>query len=480
MNVHADIEITFGLMSTSSIQELISEITALIGEGHVLQEEQLANRYEHIWTMETAPTAPVMVLPETTEELSKICALCYRHEQAMVLFGGLTNLVGGTKTKAHDLIISMERMNQIEEVNLQTSSITVGAGAILEQVQEAARDAGLSFPVNFGAKGSAQIGGAISTNAGGLRVIRYGMMRQQVLGLEVVLPDGRVLSSLKEIVKDNSGIDLKQLFIGSEGILGIVTKAVLKLIPKSISQDTAYVAMDSFDQVTDFLRFMEKGLAGRLSAYDLILDDCYACLSADETPWNPPVEYGHKYYVMVDQLGGDIVQDQAHFQSLIESAFEEGLILDAAIADGAADRDWFWNLREDVSILSKSHPFSQHFDVSLPVHAMGQYLDDTKAQLLAIDGVESAYAFGHVADGNMHYIVGKANDSQALKDEINRVVYEPLQNLKGSVSAEHGIGLDKRAYLHISKSEAEIDMMRQLKTLFDPKGLLNPGRIVAS
>ncbi len=459
-------------------EELLDELEELLGSDNVLQNETLEGRYAHIWTMNHSLNVKAMVLPSTTEEVAEVCKLCYKHNQKVVVFGGLTNLVGGTETNRGDLVISMEKLNTIEQVNLDTRTMTVQSGVILEAIHNEAASYELQFPLSFGAKGSCQIGGCISTNAGGLRVLRYGMTRQQILGLEVVLPDGTIISSLKEIVKDNSGIDLKHLFIGSEGTLGIVTKAVLQLREAHLTQNTAYVAMDSFTKVIEFLRFMERGCGGALSAFELLWPETYATLTGDETVWNAPIPQGYSYYVLIDILGADIGGDKLLLQRLLEEAIAKELIVDGSMAHSDSDIQWFWNLREDVSILSKKYKYNQHFDISLPISSMSDYLSGVRKRLLELSYVNECFVFGHVADGNMHLVVGKENREVSCTREINSIVYSPLTGLKGSVSAEHGIGIHKKEYLSVSRTEEEITLMKLLKRTIDPKNLLNSGRII--
>ncbi|MFT6626052.1 MAG: FAD/FMN-containing dehydrogenase, partial [Flavobacteriales bacterium] len=247
-----------------TFESMISAFKSLLGENNVLTGEQLADRYVHIWRMNDGLTAKALLLPKTTEEVSEIMKICNAHNQPVVVHGGLTNLVGSTETTPQEVVISMERMRTIEELDTSSRTVTAQAGVILENVQKQAEENDLLFPMNFGAKGSAQIGGIISTNAGGMRVVRYGMTRNLVLGLEVVLADGTIISSLKKIIKDNSAYDIKHNFIGSEGTLGIVTKAVLRLSEKPVSRNCAFIGLNGYGNVVKLLKHMDKGLAGTM------------------------------------------------------------------------------------------------------------------------------------------------------------------------------------------------------------------------
>jgi len=462
----------------SGMTGLVSEIKEIVGESRLLLEEDLKERYDHIWHMDQGLDALAVVLPKSTQELSEIMKICHRHDQAVVVHGGLTNLVGGTETQADELVISLEKMNAIEEFDEGSRTLTVQAGAILEHVQNAAKERDLLFPLNFGAKGSAQLGGIISSNAGGLRVFRFGMTRNLVLGLEVVMADGTVISSLKKTIKDNSAYDLKHLFIGSEGTLGIVTRAVLKLVERPRSRCSAYLGIKDYDSVVKMLKFLDKGSAGKLSGYECIWPEAYKVMALKDDRKNPPIAFDYNYYVLCELLGGDQAQDFELLQKLLEQALEDGIIEDAALAHTDADLQWFWQIREDVHVLVKKMQYDQHFDISLPTPLIGAYVDDVYEELCAHNDIDWVFPFGHVADGNVHFIVGKKDDSDALRLWINDVVYNPLQSLKGSVSAEHGIGNHKKKYLPLSRSSEEIELMKTLKRTLDPKNILNRGKVL--
>lgn len=457
---------------------IINELQQKLGTQKVLTGEAVKERYVHIWKMNEPLKAAAVVLPENTKDISETLKICHENHQPVVVHGGLTNLVGSTETTENEVVISMEKMNQIEEVDEKSRTMTVQAGVILQNIQEAAKAKDLLFPLNFGAKGSAQIGGIISTNAGGLRVFRYGMTRNLILGLEAVLADGTVISSLKKIIKDNSAYDLKQLFIGSEGTLGVITKAVLKLSEAPKSRNSAFVGFDDYEKVIAFLKFMDSGLAGLLSGFELIWKKTYQVLTTPPATQKPPLPYNYNYYVLLESLGSDPEKDRARFQELLENALKKDLILDATIADTESDLNWFWTIREDVHPLNSLSPFSQHFDISLPIPKIGEVIGEITKKLEALPEVELAGPFGHVADGNIHFIVGKKNGSKELTNQINEIVYSPLKALGGSVSAEHGIGLHKKNYLSLCRTEEEIGLMRILKKALDSRGILNRGKVI--
>ncbi len=460
------------------IDTCVNELIGQIGRDRVLTGSSLDEKYEHIWRMDQPLTAKAMVIPRSTEEVSAAMKICHQYNQPVSLFGGLTNLTGATEVSKEEVVISLEKLNKIIDVDEQARTMTVESGVILERIQQTAKDKELLFPLNFGAKGSAQIGGVISTNAGGLRVLRFGMTRHLVLGLEVVLADGTILTSLKKIIKDNAGYDLKQLFIGSEGTLGIVTKAVLRLHELPKSRVSAFIGVNGYDKVTELLKYMDKGFAGLLSGFELIWQGCYRAMTAPNTTANQPLPPDYEYYVLVEGLGSDQEKDQAKLESLLEHALESEMIEDAVMAYTESDMTWFWTIREDVHAFVSKYEHQQHFDISMPIASIGEVIDQVTQQLESLDGVLASFNFGHVADSNIHILVGKASDDDHLTEEINQIVYGPLLELGGSVSAEHGIGHHKKSYLSMCRTQEEIALMNTLKKALDPKQILNRGRVL--
>ena len=459
-------------MSRPNIDELLAKIPGS------LTSIEAQSRFSHIWKTDEALQCKGVCFPKTTQDVSTIMKWCHKHQQEVVVHGGLTNLVGGTQTKPDQLVVSLEKMNRIDPVDPQNRTIAAEAGAILETVLQAAEKQDLFLPLSFGARGSAQVGGVISTNAGGLRVFRYGMTRNWVLGLEVVLPDGTIIENLKTLRKDNSGIDLKQLFIGAEGILGIVTKAVFRLIEKPQTRHSAILTTNDYEKVLQTLRYFDQSLGARLTGFELLWDNSFHTITADDTHYQSPLQTVANYVIFVEILGKDSSRDVQDLQDACAHSFDQNWIVDACFFDTATEQDECWKIREDVAALEVHAPHNQHFDISIPIDQIGIIINNIIRQLQSLDDVLGIYPFGHVADGNMHLIVGKKNDSQELTEKINQIVYAQLQEVKGSISAEHGIGLDKKPYLHLSRSQDEIHIMKGLKQLFDPLNILNPGRIV--
>lgn len=450
-----------------------------IGSDKVIDDHRLKERYPHVWEMDVMINAKAIVLPTTTEEVSAICKICNDSSQKITIHGGLTNLVGATVSDKDDIILSLEKLNNIIELDQVSRTMSVEAGVILEQIQKMANDHDLLFPLNFGAKGTAQIGGCIASNAGGMRVLKYGMTRNQVLGIEAVLADGTIISSMKKLMKDNTGYDLKQLLIGSEGTLGIVTKAVLRLREKPKSRNCAFIGLEEYEQVTKLLKFIDTGLGGKLSCFELLWRSAYEALTSPPSLQKPPLPYNYKYYVLIESLGSQQEQDYEELKNLMEEALEKEIILDAAIAHNAADLNWFFNVREDVGVLVSPAPAQQQFDISLPISDIGDYVNDRLDILNEVEGVIKAHAFGHLGDGNIHFVILKESKDEALTKQLNQIVYTPIKNLNGSISAEHGIGIDKKSYLHLSRSPEELIIMKRMKDSLDPNNILNPGRIFA-
>ncbi len=457
---------------------IITKLSDAIGHQNVLTGTALEERYVHIWDMHNPLSALCLVTPRSTSDVSKIMKICHQQNQPVVIHGGLTNLVGSTETQGPEVVISMEKMNQVEEIDIQSRTMTVQAGVILQQIQTTAKEHEFLFPLNFGAKGSAQIGGIIATNAGGLRVFKFGMTRNQVLGLEAVLADGTVISSMKKIIKDNSGYDLKQLFIGSEGTLGIVTRAVLRLTEAPKSRASAFAGINDYEKVVQFLKFMDAGLAGNLSGFELIWKNTFQAMTSPPAVVSPPLPYDFPYYVLLESLGADQAKDQEVMENLLGQALEQSIIEDAVIASNESDLNWFWTIREDVHVFVGQTNNMQGFDISLPIPLIGEKIDHITNRLLSLPEIEKVYAFGHVADGNIHLIIGKSREGLDLIHEVNEIVYGSLKDIGGSISAEHGIGVHKKSYLPYSRGPEEISLMKTLKRSLDPKNILNPGKVI--
>jgi FAD/FMN-containing dehydrogenase len=457
--------------------QLIDDIIEIVGANGVLTGEDVAARPES-WIRPVPCRAKAVVRPQSTEEVAAVMRLCHAAKQVVVPAGGATGLVDGTVAGEDDILLSLERMNAIEDLDETGCTITVQAGVALQTVQDRAVESDLMFPVDFGARGSAQIGGAISTNAGGNSVIRFGMMREQVLGLEAVLADGTVVSSMNRLLKNNAGYDLKQLFIGTEGTLGIVTRAVLRLRPALRSQNTAFVAVDDYANVPVLLKHLGSSLGGTLSAFEVLWQDFYDTVVVNTDRHPPPVAAGHPWYVLIEARGGEQDEDEARFQRALEVALEQELITDAAFASGAKQRDAMWAIRDDVDGIAERLWPIMAFDISLPIAAAAEYTANVDRRLR--ERWPDTYrntTFGHLGDNNVHFILTVGSAEQDQQRAVMDIVYEELRPYQGSISAEHGIGREKRPFLGISRNDAELALMKTLKQTLDPQGLLNPGKV---
>jgi FAD/FMN-containing dehydrogenase len=454
---------------------LIAELEYALS-APVLTGADISAKYQHDWSAET-PGVPIgVVRPTSTEQVSTILRLCSAAGQPVVVQGGLSGLCGGGNPRANELAISLERLHGIEEIDAASMTMTVKAGTPLQVIQEAADKVGFVFPLDLGARGTCNIGGNISTNAGGNQVLRFGMTRNLVLGLEAVLADGTVMSSLNKMLKNNAAYDLKHLFIGTEGTLGIVTRAVLRLFPKAKSRCSALVAVKDFDAVIKLLQRLSRDCGAGLSAYEVMWQGYYHFITDNCKGIVSPFSERHPLYVLTELEGSDAEKDQALFENTLGGAMEEGIVVDAAIASSQREREGFWKIRDGVGEIGTFIKGAANFDVSVPISSMQPFLAAVESALKAALPDCKMLVFGHIADSNLHFLcyTGRKEDVK----QIYGVVYNTVGRYHGSVSAEHGIGVQKLPYLHYSRTPEELALMRTLKQALDPKGILNPGRVI--
>jgi FAD/FMN-containing dehydrogenase len=455
--------------------EFLKKLQDISGDSSLITGSSVKERKAGIWIDEPIG-ASAIVRPKNTKEVSQILALCNKSKVEVVTHGGLTGLSQGAIANKNQLALSTELMTDIEEIDLYGRTMTTQSGVKLQTIQEVSEQNNMFFPLDLGARGSCSIGGNASTNAGGNKVIRYGMTRELILGLEAVLADGTIISSMNKMLKNNTGYDLKQLFIGSEGTLGIITKLVLRLKEKPSSENTALIACDSFEKVKKLLKHFDFGLAGSVTAFEVMWKEFYTLVTTAPAKSKPPIRQDYPYYILVEYSGFDQKIDSAHFNSLLEDGLEKDLISDAVIAKNTKERADLWGIRDDVEQQFRLGPI-KIFDVSLPINDMEAYLENSK-KLFAEKWKEFHFVvFGHLADGNLHIIAGVNQDDKDSMNQIENCIYEPLRDINGSVSAEHGIGLEKLPYLDISRNKEEINLMRTLKKSLDPNNILNPGKI---
>jgi FAD/FMN-containing dehydrogenase len=454
---------------------LLETLKTIVGDENVLTGEDVTSRFVS-WADHTPCRAAAIVRPANTAEVSKVLAACHAVGQPVVAMGGLTGLVRGCVAGPDEIGLTLERMHAIESIDAVGRTMTVQAGVPVQKIQAEAEKHGLLYPVDFGARGSAHIGGSVATNAGGNGVIRYGMTRDSVLGLEAVLADGTVIPAMNRMIKNNAAYDVKQLFIGTEGTLGVITRLVLRLREMPRSTQTAMVACPSFTEVTRFLKHMDGALGGALTAFELMWQEFYLLVTSPPSKGVPPLPQTYDYYVLVEGSGGDAARDHGQFEEAIAAAIEAGLVSDAIVASSEAQRDSLWALRDDVEgIFRMGMPVA--FDVSLPIAEMEQYVAEVVGRLEREWPAYRRFVFGHLGDGNLH-IIAAGPPSHEARHGIERCVYEPLVARGGSVSAEHGIGVEKQPWLEQCRSPAEIELMRKLKHMLDPRGVLNRGRVL--
>ncbi len=458
---------------------MLDTILRHCGPAAVLSPDETAQRPASLLRGERLPAVPLL-RPADTAELSFMVRTAHEAGRALVPVGGASGLAGGLNpATGAEWYLSLERMRRIEELDAGSRIAVVQAGVVLQTLQDAAREGGMLFAVDLGARGSATVGGLIATNAGGERVLRFGMMREQVLGLEVVLPDGTVLDLMDRVLKNNAGFDLKQLFIGSEGTLGIVARAVLRLRPAFAGHHAALLALPTLDRLPQVLQQLEAGLGGGLSAFELMWPEFLQimCEGAD-APHRLPVGAGAAGYLLVEAEGGDPSSDHARFVAVLESLLEQGLVGDAAVAQSESERRALWAIRNDIPRIRQCWGTVVAFDVSVPIARMVDYVDELRAALRDRWPGARLLVFGHVADNNLHVGVALGASTQQAYDEIAGLVYAGVRSRQGSISAEHGIGLDKREALAAARPAAVMQLMRQLKGWIDPRSTLNPGKVV--
>ena len=464
---------------------MIETLADIVGAQNVITDAETMHPYLGDWRGRYRGAARCVVRPGTTAEVSAIVRACAAAGVAMLPQGGNTSHCGASipDKSGKTVLISLSRLNKIRAVDAANNTITVEAGCVLQNLQEAALAVDRLFPLSLAAEGSCQIGGNLSTNAGGVQVLRYGNARELVLGLEVVLPDGEVWNGLRGLRKDNTGYDLKQLFIGAEGTLGIITAAVVKLFPLPRSTATAWLAIASPQAAIGLLNGLQAAFGAMLTACELVSDISLGMVLKHIPGAQPPLEKS-PWYLLVELSGSgeeDALRDT--LATFLEPALENDTISDAVLAQSVDQAKRLWNLRESISEAQKIEGFSIKHDISVPVSRIPEFLERAGAALQhAWPGIRIV-AFGHVGDGNLHYNQSKPEAGEnaafiAAQPQVNEMVHDIVHQLGGSISAEHGIGQLKREEILRYKSPLEMQMMRTIKQAFDPRGLMNPGKVV--
>ena len=467
----------------------LDALREIVGASQVLTGAD-AQAYSVDWRGRYRGRALAAVRPASTGEVAAVVRHCAQAGIPLVPQGGNTGLCGGATPDASGraLILLLQRLNRIRGIDTANDSMEVEAGCILQAVQQAARDAGRLFPLSLAAEGSCTIGGNLATNAGGTQVLRYGSMRELTLGLEVVTAQGEVWHGLRGLRKDNTGYDLRDLFIGSEGTLGVITAATLKLFPQPVAQCTALLALDSITAAIDLLARARRGLSASLTAFELMAGNCLhevvRCFPQQQLPFDGPSAKLPWYALLEVSDSESEAHARARFEAVAGAAIEAGCVKDAVIAESVAQSHALWHLRESIPLAEKETGKSIKHDISIPVSRMAEFVRDTSAALqAAFPGIELVI-FGHLGDGNLHYNVARgANGSEdqllARQDEIFALVHARVHAAGGSISAEHGVGQLKRELLPRYKDPAEMTLMHRIKAALDPQGIMNPGKVLA-
>ena len=455
----------------------VEQLAAAVGGSHVLTEPQDVAPYCTDWRKQYRASAACVVRPASAAQVAEVVRLCAREGVAVVPQGGNTGLSGGSVPTGarREIVLSLSRMHRIREIDALNDTITVEAGCVLASIQQAADAAGRLFPLSLGAEGSCQIGGNLSTNAGGVNVLRYGNARDLVLGLEVVLPDGRIWNGLRGLRKDNTGYDLKQLFVGAEGTLGVITAAVLKLFPTPTATATAWLALDSPARAVELLALLRARCGDRLTAFELISRVCLEAVLAQARDIADPLPAQAPWYVLAELAdSGTFEELTARLETALADGLEQGLARDATIAQSHPQAAALWRIRENIP---EAQFTNVKHDISVPVSKVPEFVARADAALAAAFPGCAIYCFGHIGDGNLHYNVGP-EALTARREEVNRVVYTAVDELGGSISAEHGLGQLKREEIKLHKDALELELMRAIKRALDPQGLMNPGKVL--
>lgn len=460
--------------------DLLNQFAVIVGEKNAIRDATEMAGYMTEWRDIWVGKSPLVLRPSSTEEISRILKLATETETAIVPQSGNTGLVGGQIPfeNGQELLLSLDRMTKILNVDAAADTITVQAGATLKSVQTAADEVGRLFPLSLASEGSCRIGGNLSTNAGGLNVLAYGSARDLCLGLEVVLPDGRIWNGLRHLRKDNTGYDLKNLFIGAEGTLGVITAAVLKLYPKPQNHETAFIAVTSPQAAVDLLSLAREKSGNRVVAFELMPRIAMDFTVKHMGIANPLTEFSPWYALseLADPVSGT-------FENILEVAMTRGLVTDAAVAQSEAQRQALWAIRELMPDSQKFEGGSIKHDVSVPVSKIPQFIEEASRAVNTFMPGARVMPFGHMGDGNMHFNVSQPPGMDKKKyldlwNEMNKVVFDVVLKFGGSISAEHGIGRLKKHHMPEIKSPVELQMMRDLKKLFDPKNIMNPGKVL--
>jgi D-lactate dehydrogenase (cytochrome) len=462
--------------------ELIARFRAIVGDKYAVTDAADIAPYVTEERDLFHGRSPLVLRPGSTAEVSAICKLATEQRIALVPQGGNTGLVGGQTPHNGEVVVSMRRMDRIRDIDTASNTMTCEAGVVLQVAQQRASEADRLFPLSLGAEGSCTIGGNLSTNAGGTTALAYGVAREMALGVEVVLADGRILNSLSKLKKDNTGYDLRNLFIGAEGTLGIITAATLKLFPKPRAVETAFVGLQSPAQALKLLSISQNEAAGSLTSFELLSDIAVDFSVRHGIDVRHPLAGKHPWYVLME-LSSPRDDARDTLEAILAKGLDDGIVDDAVIATSLSQRSGFWKLRDEMSAAQKPEGGSIKHDISVPVAAVPDFLEQANAAVVKLIPGARPVPFGHLGDGNIHYNVsqpigGNSADFLARWHEVNAVVFAIVLQMGGSISAEHGIGVLKRDELPEVKDKVAIELMRSIKAMLDPSGIMNPGKVL--
>ncbi len=460
----------------------LTDAKALLGPKGWSEDEDKLKEAASPWRGTWPGKTPFLAMPASTQDAAGLVKLCAEHRVALVPQGGNTGLVDGG-TPHGEITVSMRRMTSVRGLDKRNNSLTIEAGAPLVDAQSAADEANRLFPLSLGSEGQATIGGLISTNAGGVAVLRYGMMRDLVLGLEVVLPSGEIWDGLSGLRKNNTGYDLKHLFAGAEGTLGLITAATLKLFPK-VAKATGWVICKSSSDVVDLLALTRDHAGDTVTSFEIIPANAIEMVKVDVPDTRDPAPSPLPWRVLVEVSMAREDQARETLMAALADAMEKGLAENAIIAETVSQADSFWHIRETIPLSKRAYGTAVNHDVSVPVSAIPDFLDAAETEIHKVVSAAEIVAFGHVGDGNLHYSAcePKAASKPILAshaDEITRIVHDQAMRFGGSISAEHGVGRLKRDELARIRPQAATDTMRAIKMALDPLGIMNPGRVVS-
>jgi FAD/FMN-containing dehydrogenase len=462
--------------------ELIEKFRNIVGDKYAVTEQAEIAPYVTEERDLFKGRSPLVLRPASKAEVSAVCELASANRIALVPQGGNTGLVGGQTPHNGEVVVSLKRMDRIREVDPASNTMTCEAGVILQVAQQKAAEVDRLFPLSLGAEGSCTIGGNLSTNAGGTAALAYGVAREMALGLEVVLADGRVLNALSKLKKDNTGYDLRNLFIGAEGTLGIITAATLKLFPKPRAIETAFIGLASPAQALRLLSLSQNEAAGTLTSFELLSDIAVDFSIRHGIDIRDPLSSKYPWYVLME-LSSPREDARGTLEAILAQALEDGIVDDAVIAANLSQRQAFWKLRDEMSAAQKPEGGSIKHDISVPVAAVPDFITDANAAVVKLIPGARPVPFGHLGDGNIHYNVSQpigadTADFLGRWHEVNAVVFDIVLKMGGSISAEHGIGVLKRDELPEVKDKVAIALMRQIKAMLDPLCIMNPGKVL--